>query len=103
METNRINEDLKTWLVDIEAITTPEWGSLDVRKAELMYRLGGSVKPMVLRASSVEEYTVVRGFDTFLCAQYIADRIDDDFEMIRAYIAQTDEEEALLCELYDLS
>ncbi len=85
----------KTSLVDIDKITSPikrsHFSEADLEKlAQLILQLNGIVQPLVVKEVSLEKYEVIEGDFQFYGALK-AWEIDDDFEMIRAFIVNEQE------------
>jgi hypothetical protein len=89
--------------VDIDLIESNERGFLNPERAQLIYELNGVVKPLVVREIGPNRYRIVAGINTLRDVQYIQQEIDDDFEMVKCYVAKTDEEEDKLVALYEMS
>jgi len=85
----------KTSLVDIDKINSPiprsTFSELDLeRLAHLILELDGIVYPLVVKEIGLESYELIEGFFQYFGAVK-AFEINDDFEMIRAFIIKDNE------------
>ena len=92
---------LTTSLVDINTIHTTQERSLfsesELEKlANLMLQTGGIIQPLIVKKTGLEQYKVMEGHFEYYAAVK-AQEINDDFEMIRAFIIP-DEKENLIQE-----
>ena len=91
----------KTSLVDIDKITSKvkrsTFSEVELEKlAQLILELNGIVQPLVVKEIALEKYEVIEG-DLQFYGALKAWEIDDDFEMIRAFIVN-DKESDLVTE-----
>ncbi|MDC0831737.1 hypothetical protein POG22_01770 [Geitlerinema sp. CS-897] len=88
--------DLRTSLVDIASITsTTPRSTFSESKLETVARSilksGGLVKPIIIKRIGLDSYQIVAG-DFEYYASLKAQEIDDNFEMIRAFIVDSEQE-----------
>ena len=96
---------LTTSLVDINNIHTTQARSLFSESAletlaNLMLQTGGIIQPLIVKKTGLEQYEVIEGHFEYYAAVK-AQEIDDDFEMIRAFII-SDEKENFIQKQIDL-
>lgn len=87
---------LTTSLVDINNIHTTQERSLFSESelqelANLMLQTGGIIQPLIIKKTGLERYKVIEGHFEYYAAVK-AQEIDDDFEMIRAFIIPNEKE-----------
>lgn len=102
-----INKAIDTYLVDIDSIESDRpLPPVSEYKAKLVAQIGGFVKPMVVRELPHEglqqKYQLVCGEEQLAIARWIYQQ-DDDFELVRCYVVNSDEDQAIAQELYQLS
>ena len=98
-------KSLKTSLIDLDAITHCTLPPARDKMVKLMLALGGTTRPPIVRykgiVNGIERYELVTGLSTIANA-IRAYELDDDFEMIRCYVAYSDDELELLLEMDEL-
>ncbi len=87
---------LTTSLVDINNIHTAQERSLFSESelqelADLMLQAGGIIQPLIVKKTGLEQYEVIEGHFEYYAAVK-AQEIDDNFEMIRAFIIPNEKE-----------
>ncbi|MEB3827951.1 ParB N-terminal domain-containing protein [Phormidium sp. CCY1219] len=88
---------LNTSLVDIVSIkpnaSRSQFSESDLEEvAKAMVELGGILKPLILRRTGISSFEVIVGdFEYYVAVK--ASEIDDDIEMVRAFIIEPEQEE----------